>query len=71
MTDPKHPLDAAIDELRRSAETCEHNAPIHGADGNHEQAELSLELARSYRAGVAALVEIAHPEKPLNEATPT
>lgn len=51
-------LDAAIDELRRSAETCEHNAPIHDQEGNHEQAELSRANARSYRAGERALRSI-------------
>lgn len=43
-------LDYAIDELRRSAETCEHNAPIHESEGNQDQAKLCRELAKSYRA---------------------
>lgn len=43
-------LDYAIDELRRSAETCEHNAPIQEAKGDHEQAKLCRELAKDYRA---------------------
>jgi hypothetical protein len=44
-------LDVAIDELRRAAETCEHNAPIHDAAGDVAQAELCRSNARSYRLG--------------------
>jgi hypothetical protein len=43
-------LTPAIDELRRSAETCEHNAPIHEAAGDQAQAELCRANAESYRA---------------------
>lgn len=43
-------LEYAIDLLRRSAETCEHNAPIHEASGDTDQAKLDRELAKSYRA---------------------
>jgi hypothetical protein len=46
---------AAIAELTRSAETCEHNAPIHEADGNAEQAALSRANAANYRAAIEAL----------------
>lgn len=43
-------LDPAIDILRQHAETCEHNAPIHEASGDTDQAKLDRELAKSYRA---------------------
>jgi hypothetical protein len=47
--------EAAIAELDRSAETCEHNAPIHEAEGNAEQAALSRANAQGYRAAIEAL----------------
>jgi hypothetical protein len=46
---------AAIAELARAAETCEHNAPIHEAEGNAEQAALSRANAANYRAAIEAL----------------
>lgn len=42
--------------LRCAAETCENNAPIHDAQGNAEQAQLSRANAASYRAAIARLV---------------
>ena len=51
----KPDLTPAIAELQRSAEICEHNAPIHEAEGNAEQAALSRANAASYRAAVTAL----------------
>lgn len=54
-TTAKADLNPAIAELQRSAETCEHNAPIHEAEGNAEQAELSRRNAASYRAAVTVL----------------
>ncbi len=52
-------LNPAIEELARSAETCEHNAPLHEAEGNAEQAALCRQLAASYRAGEVRLRECA------------
>jgi hypothetical protein len=46
---------AAIAELTRAAETCEHNAPIHEAEGSAEQAALSRGNAANYRAAMQAL----------------
>jgi hypothetical protein len=43
-------LEPAIEELQRRAETCEHNAPIHEAAGDADQAALDRRLAESYRA---------------------
>ena len=48
-------LNPAIAQLMLSAENCETNAPIHEAEGNLEQAELSRANARSYRAAIAVL----------------
>lgn len=50
-------MSPAIAELERAAETCEHNAPIHLAEGNAEQAALSTANAQAYRAAVAALAK--------------
>lgn len=58
LIDP-HPgddLDAAIALLMMSAETCDHNAPIHADGGNHAQADLCRANAASYRAAIARLV---------------
>lgn len=52
---PIDPLGAAKDELKRAAETCEHNAPIHEAEGNLDQAALARANAVSYRAGLEKL----------------
>jgi hypothetical protein len=46
---------AAIAELSRAAETCEHNAPIHEAEGNAEQAAFSRANAANYRAAIETL----------------
>lgn len=46
---------AAIAELQRSAEICEHNAPIHEAEGNAAQAKLSRRNASAYRAAIDLL----------------
>lgn len=48
--------DAAIALLMMSAETCEHNAPIHADGGNQAQADLCRANAASYRAAIARLV---------------
>lgn len=48
-------MEAAIAQLEVSAETCENNAPIWEAEGNHEQAALSRANAESYRAAICQL----------------
>lgn len=48
---------SAIVQLRISAETCENNAPIHEAEGNHEQADCSRKNAAAYRAAIAILAD--------------
>jgi len=53
--EPVGKFDAAINQLTISAETCENNAPIHEAEGNTEQAELSRASAVSYRAAIEHL----------------
>lgn len=47
--------EAAIARLTVDAEICEHNAPIHEAEGNHAQAECSRANAASYRAAIERL----------------
>jgi hypothetical protein len=49
------PMPQVIAELTRAAETCEHNAPIHEAEGNAEQAALSRANAANYRAAIEVL----------------
>jgi len=51
-------FQAAIAELAISAENCEHNAPIHFAEGNGAQAQLALTNAANYRAAIACLKAI-------------
>lgn len=51
---------AAIDQLERSAEICETNAPIHEAEGNAAQAQLSRANATAYREAAAVLKAHAH-----------
>jgi hypothetical protein len=46
---------AAATQLVICAETCENNAPIHEAEDNTAQAELSRANAASYRAAAAFL----------------
>lgn len=46
---------SAINQLTISAQICENNAPIHEAEGKHEQAALSRANAQSYRAAIQAL----------------
>lgn len=48
-------MAGAVEVLRIAAETCENNAPIHAAEGNAEQAELSRNNAVGYRAAIARL----------------
>lgn len=48
-------FSAAMAQLEVAAETCEHNAPIHEAEGNLEQAALSRANAENYRAAIARL----------------
>ena len=48
-------FEAAIAQLTVSAEICEHNAPIHEAEGNHVQAELSRANAENYRYAISLL----------------
>ena len=48
-------FQAAIAQLIISAETCETNAPIHEAEGNHAQAELSRQNAENYRYAISVL----------------
>ena len=45
----------AIDQLKISAMNCENNAPIHAAEGRHQQAELSRQSAESFRAAIEKL----------------
>lgn len=47
--------EAAIAQLLISAETCENNAPINEAEGNHAQAALERQNAEGYRGAIAAL----------------
>lgn len=46
---------AAITALTINAETCENNAPIHEAEGKHEQAAMDRANATAYRAAIALL----------------
>lgn len=48
-------FQAAIAQLLIAAETCDTNAPINEAEGNHEQAKLERENARDYRLAIASL----------------
>jgi hypothetical protein len=52
---PTPAMAGAVAALQIAAETCEANAPIHEAEGNHEQAECSRNNAASYRAAIARL----------------
>lgn len=47
--------ESAIAQLEVSATTCENNAPIWEAEGNHEQAEASWHNAENYRAAIERL----------------
>lgn len=47
--------EAAIIQLKISAETCENNAPIYEADGDAAQAAHTRANAESYRAAIELL----------------
>ncbi len=47
--------EAAIRQLTDSAEICENNAPIHEAEGRHEQSIRSRANAASYRQAIVCL----------------
>ncbi|MCY1414007.1 hypothetical protein D3C76_538200 [compost metagenome] len=49
---------AAIERLKQAAEACENNAPIHEAEGEHEQAALDRTNAQAYRSAIDALSAI-------------
>lgn len=56
MASPPAPIfGAAISQLTVTAETCEHNAPIHASEGNSEQAAHSRAQAASCRAAIGLL----------------
>ncbi|SED10512.1 hypothetical protein [Pseudomonas anguilliseptica] len=52
-------LGHAIAELTIVAENATHNAPIHEAEGNHAQAELSRAVADECQQAIAQLEEAA------------
>ena len=49
--------DAAIAMLDVRAKNCEHNEPIHRAEGRIAEARLSKRLAKAYRLAIIALSE--------------
>ena len=51
-------FQAAINQLTISAEICENNAPIHEAEGNLAQAELSRTSASNYSEAIQRLQQL-------------
>jgi len=52
-----HQMNDAITLLDIRAKNCEHNEPIHRAEGRIAEARLSKRLAKAYRLAIIALSE--------------
>ena len=52
-----HKMNDAITLLDIRAKNCEHNEPIHRAEGRIAEARLSKRLAKAYRLAIIALSE--------------
>jgi hypothetical protein len=63
-------INAAIDCLRRAAETCEVNAPIQAAEGRGADAAMSRACATSYRETIQFLLRMAVPTGQLTITVP-
>ena len=57
-------MQAAIAHLRIALETVVNNEPIHRAEGRIEQADLCLQQAEGFRAGIAVLEAVVRAHQP-------